>query len=612
MQRLAQRLSSPGVDARVQAGMPPERWRELLSQGRGGRIWARLEAFIRFPAQVVVDATLGDGEVIIPTTNPFFLPYVVVGTRHLHGRTVIPLIYDLYPDAIEAAGLATPDDLVSRIAARLNTWMFTHADGVVFIGQRMADQAMDRYGTPKRYTILPTGAEVSEFTPEALGDRAPDEESAELEAWCARHTVAAYVGAMGHMHDWATLAEAGKEYFARDDATSLGKSKPLGLLIAASGPGVDRLKEAWADLPADQVRFQAPLSDKAWARLLATAPLALVTLKPGAHRTSMPSKAQSAIAAGAALVAVCPEDSDLGELVDVHRVGVRVDPGDDAALVEALRGYVGKPRTLSAARKRARSVAREHYDMPRLAGLWRTFIDEVRVERSRHRRPRLAKRAMDIVVAGAALAATAPIIGAAALAVRVNLGAPVLFEQDRPGLRGKTFKLRKFRTMRSPRPGEEGPDADAARLTPVGQFLRKTSIDELPTLLNVLAGDMTLVGPRPLLVRYLDRYSAEQGRRHDVVPGVTGWAQINGRNTISWADKFRLDVWYVDNQTLWRDLEILWKTAKKVLVREGISASEHVTMPEFTGTEADSEGADGAAVIDMARFAVADGGGARG
>jgi len=592
MQRLANRLASPQVDARVEAGMAPERWRELLSQGRGGRIWARLEAFVRFPLQVVVEATVGDSEVVIPTTNPFFLPWVMVATRHLHGRTVIPLIYDLYPDAIEAAGLARPDHPASKLAGRLNRWMFEHADGVVFIGQRMADQAMERYGTPKRFTILATGAEVSEFSSEALGGTKAE---SELERWCDEHTVAAYVGAMGHMHDWATLAEAGREYFAQF-GTKNSTKKPLGLLIAASGPGVDQLRKAWQGLPTEHVRFEPPLSDRAWARLLARAPLALATLKPKAHRTSMPSKAQSAIAAGAAVVAIAPADSDLGELVDRHNVGVRVDPGDDAALVEALRRYVTKPRTLQAARRRARTVAREHYDMPRLAGQWRTFIDRVRAERSRFRPPRRAKRALDLAGAGVGLLVTGPVIAGAAVAVFASMGTPVLFRQERPGLGGKSFELMKFRTMRAPKPGEEGPEADAARLTRVGQFLRKTSIDELPTLFNVLRGDMSLVGPRPLLVRYLDRYSAEQARRHDAPPGVTGWAQVNGRNAIGWPEKFRLDVWYVDNATFWRDLGILAKTVKKVFVREGISSEGHVTMPEFMGA------ADNEVVIDMASF----------
>lgn len=167
--------------------------------------------------------------------------------------------------------------------------------------------------------------------------------------------------------------------------------------------------------------------------------------------------------------------------------------------------------------------------------------------------------------------------------VRRKLGSPVFFRQTRPGLHGRPFDMIKFRTMTDAR-GPDGrllPDAD--RLTAFGRFLRASSLDELPELLNVLKGDMSLVGPRPLLMEYLPLYSPEQARRHEVRPGVTGWAQVNGRNALSWADKFLLDVWYVDHRSLWLDIKILLLTVRKVLVREGISAAGEATMSKFTG-----------------------------
>lgn len=168
--------------------------------------------------------------------------------------------------------------------------------------------------------------------------------------------------------------------------------------------------------------------------------------------------------------------------------------------------------------------------------------------------------------------------------LRRKLGSPVFFRQVRPGLHGKPFEMVKFRTMTS----ERGPDGqlllDAVRLTPFGRFLRASSLDELPELWNVLKGDMSLVGPRPLLMEYLPFYTPEQARRHEVRPGITGWAQVNGRNAISWEDKFQLDVWYVDHRSLWLDIKILWLTVKKVLVRDGISAAGEATMPRFTGS----------------------------
>lgn len=167
--------------------------------------------------------------------------------------------------------------------------------------------------------------------------------------------------------------------------------------------------------------------------------------------------------------------------------------------------------------------------------------------------------------------------------IRRKLGSPVFFRQTRPGRHGQSFKMVKFRTMTD----AHGPDGallpDAERITPFGRFLRETSLDELPELWNVLKGDMSLVGPRPLLVEYLPLYTSEQARRHEVRPGVTGWAQVNGRNAISWEEKFELDVWYVDHQSVWLDIKILWLTVKKVLVRDGISATGEATMSKFTG-----------------------------
>lgn len=194
------------------------------------------------------------------------------------------------------------------------------------------------------------------------------------------------------------------------------------------------------------------------------------------------------------------------------------------------------------------------------------------------------KRLFDIAAAACALLVLALPLLVVIWMVRRKLGSPVFFTQVRPGMHGKPFKMVKFRSMTSERGADGELLPDAVRLTPFGRFLRSTSLDELPELWNVLKGDMSLVGPRPLLVEYLPLYSPEQARRHEVRPGVTGWAQVNGRNTLSWDDKFKLDVWYVDHRSLWLDLKILWLTVRKVLVREGISAAGEATMEKFTGS----------------------------
>jgi lipopolysaccharide/colanic/teichoic acid biosynthesis glycosyltransferase len=195
------------------------------------------------------------------------------------------------------------------------------------------------------------------------------------------------------------------------------------------------------------------------------------------------------------------------------------------------------------------------------------------------------KRFFDVVVATLALTVfSLPLIFLVAV-VRFKLGSPVFFRQVRPGRGGKPFQMVKFRTMTDARDKNGVLLQDAERLTSFGRFLRSTSLDELPELWNVLKGDMSLVGPRPLLVEYLPLYSQEQARRHEVRPGITGWAQVNGRNALSWDDRFKLDVWYVDHRTLWLDLRILWRTVRKVLIREGISAAGEATMSKFAGNE---------------------------
>ncbi len=195
----------------------------------------------------------------------------------------------------------------------------------------------------------------------------------------------------------------------------------------------------------------------------------------------------------------------------------------------------------------------------------------------------MLKRLFDVFVSASVLIVFSPLIVFLAFKVRKNLGSPILFEQTRPGLDGEPFKMIKFRTMKDAVDKDGNPLPDSERMTAFGNRLRDSSLDELPELWNVLKGEMSLVGPRPLLMQYLPLYSKEQARRHNVRPGVTGWAQINGRNAISWEDKFKLDTWYVDNHSFILDIKILFLTVKKVLVKEGISAEGHVTIEPFKG-----------------------------
>ena len=197
----------------------------------------------------------------------------------------------------------------------------------------------------------------------------------------------------------------------------------------------------------------------------------------------------------------------------------------------------------------------------------------------------MLKRTFDIVASASALVLLSPVLAITAYKVKKELGSPVLFRQTRPGLHGKPFEMIKFRTMKDATDKEGNALPDSERLTEFGKKLRASSLDELPELWNVLKGDMSLVGPRPLLMEYLPLYNAEQAKRHNVRPGVTGYAQVNGRNSLSWEDKFKLDTWYVEHQSLWLDMKILLKTVKKVIIKDGISAEGEATMTKFTGTK---------------------------
>lgn len=197
----------------------------------------------------------------------------------------------------------------------------------------------------------------------------------------------------------------------------------------------------------------------------------------------------------------------------------------------------------------------------------------------------MMKRLLDIVIASTALVVLSPLYAFVAYKVKKNLGSPVLFRQVRPGLNGQPFEMIKFRTMKDAVDAEGNPLPDSERLTAFGKMLRSTSLDEMPELWNVIKGDMSIVGPRPLLTEYLPLYNKEQAKRHDVRPGMTGYAQVNGRNAISWEEKFKLDTWYVENRSLWLDFKIMLKTVKKVIAKDDISAEGEVTMTKFTGSK---------------------------
>jgi len=306
---------------------------------------------------------LGDGVAVV-TTNPFYLPHLVAWTRWLHHKRVVALVYDLYPDALEGAGIAGAGGVLSRLAAASNRALFRRADGVVFIGDKMAAHARARYGEPRRWTVLETGADSREFAGATPGA-------------AARPPVPvlfAYVGNLGLLHDWEGLAD-GLARLSRSPLAARAR-----FLVAASGPGVAHLREACSGL-GDLVQFREPMDDAEWAAEMARVDVALVTLRNEAKRTSIPSKTFSAMAAGSAILAIAPADSDLGEIVASQRCGLRVDPGDGAAVFEAAVTFLREPETLARCRAEALRAVAERYDLAALAVRWGQFLDGLEAKR---------------------------------------------------------------------------------------------------------------------------------------------------------------------------------------------------------------------------------------
>jgi lipopolysaccharide/colanic/teichoic acid biosynthesis glycosyltransferase len=324
--------------------------------------------------------------------------------------------------------------------------------------------------------------------------------------------------------------------------------------------------------------------------LLAAADVLLVHLKddPLFHIT-IPAKTQFYLAMGKPIL--MGVSGDAAELIERSEAGIVVKPEDANAMAAGVLQFANmSDRDLAAMGARGRSFYER--ELSEAAGV-RATLAALEAAVSARRRGSVLKRGFDLIGAGAGLVVLSPVMIVTAAMLAWDLGFPVLFSQLRPGLRGRPYRLYKFRTMRDLRDATGRLLPDAERLTPVGRFVRRLSLDELPQLWNVLRGDMSLVGPRPLLVDYLDRYTLEQARRHEVRPGITGWAQVNGRNANSWDQKLDLDIWYVNNCSFALDLKILAMTLMQVFRGQGISASGHETMPEFRGTLDAKDGPSG-------------------
>ena len=589
LERVTQALNLMGTPAEMHALWSPDKWRNRFKSGKTIRMLTRLEALAAYPLKTVWDAFKASAidnvghpftaPILVATTNPFTLPFVAAITKPLHRCAVVALMYDMYPDALEATGLKP--NALTRWLERINQWTLQHIDGVVYLGDVMRESAEKRYGVHPNTFVIDNGASPDEFgqTTDALPK--------DLREWMEGRTIFSYVGNMGVMHDVETLEKAIPAFLESLDAES---RQHVGFIFAASGSGVKRLRDAWNHVYDENIRFIGPQPDREWAELLYRTDIALATLTDRAWATSAPSKIYSAIAAGCVLLAVAPDHSDLAAFVrgknGLPPAGFYVTPGDVDGLIAHLHELTHENSPiLSGDWSEQISLLAEHYDVSNMAELWQECL-----ERALPNAPetwaslfyRVSKRAMDLLASSLGLLVLSPAIALTALGVLIDLGLPVTFRQQRPGFDSAPFELIKFRSMKATQ-GPCNDQSDAERLTKFGKLIRALSLDELPTLFNVLKGDMSLVGPRPLLMQYLERYNDDQKRRQWVVPGITGWAQVNGRNSLSWEEKFKFDTWYVEHASLWLDLKILFKTFAVVFKRTGIQHANSATMPEFKG-----------------------------
>ena len=563
-------------------GVTPERyWRRWLtretdgpvvvwrchvpsSYGRSylGRVWA----FFGFTLSALTAVfRVSRPDVIIGTSPPLTIAIPAWFAARVRFRRV-PWVFeirDLWPESAVTTGVLRPDGLLTRLMYRLERWACLSADRVNVLTPAFRDDLKRRHLAPdSRVSVVPNGADTALFTP------GPRENSIRRdEEWGGRFVVL-YAGAHGRANAIGQLVDAAEAL--REDA---------GILIACVGDGPER--QRW-EREADRrglrnIRFLGPRPKERMPEYVRACDAGAAVLQRNpTFRTVYPNKmfdymacAKPVVLAidGVARKLVC-EEADAGLFVEPE------DPASFAAAVRTLAADPAHGRRLGSNGLQwvTANAAREA-----LAIRYAEILGKLAGAGTRGRSGALAKSILDRVVAALALVALSPLLALVALAVRTTMGSPVLFRQTRPGLLGRPFTLLKFRTM------TDGDEEDDSRLTALGRMLRRTSLDELPELWNVVRGEMSLVGPRPLLVQYLDLYTADQARRHEVKPGITGWAQVNGRNALSWARKFELDVWYVENRSLSVDMKIMAMTLWQVATRQGITHAGSATMPRFQG-----------------------------
>jgi lipopolysaccharide/colanic/teichoic acid biosynthesis glycosyltransferase len=535
-------------------------------------LW-RSWTFLRFAFRSVILALTLDYDVLFATSTPLTAALPGIAARWLRRKRFVFEVRDLWPELPRAMGVLR-NPLVLLMMDWLEFVAYRSANSCVALSPGIA-QGITRRGVPEsRVVTAPNGCNLDLFAPDAA-QPLPEIPGLPPDAF-----VATFTGAHGVANGLGAALDAAAELRMR------GRNDIL-LVFIGDGKEKPALIERAHREKLDNCLFVDPMPKKALAQFLsrrANVGLMILANVPAFYYGTSPNKFFDYLASGLPVLVNYP--GWMAEMVTAQGAGVVVPPQDPVAFADALMRMADARAATAEMGPRGRNFAMREFLQTTLAQRCVSVMESAAVMRSgkeMNAYRRWGKRSLDLLALLAASPFLLPVVIVVALMVRLQMGSPVFFRQARPGYRAKPFTLLKFRTMNSARDEQGSLLSDEKRLTKLGALLRRYSVDEIPQLWNVLKGEMSLVGPRPLLMQYLERYTAEQARRHEVKPGITGWAQVNGRNALSWEERFQLDVWYVDHWSIWLDLKIIAKTIRKVYLREGISKSGHATVPEFMG-----------------------------
>jgi lipopolysaccharide/colanic/teichoic acid biosynthesis glycosyltransferase/glycosyltransferase involved in cell wall biosynthesis len=544
-----------------------------LPVGNSDGLAARALAFLRFAGRSTRYALTTDYDVVYATSTPLTAAIPGIAAARLRRKLFMFEVRDLWPELPKAMG-AIRNPLVLGALGVLEKVAYRSARRCVGLAPGIVE-GIKRHGTPDdRVHLIPNAADLDLFGATASAEPwRPDGVAADdlMAVFTGTHGTA---NGLGAVLDAAALLKARGSQRIKIVLIGEGKEKPA-LMARAKAEGLDH------------VVFHAAVPKTKLAGLMRSADVGLMVLAnvPAFYYGTSPNKFFDYIATGIPVLNNYP--GWIAGMIDQHGCGIAVPPNDAKAMADAIERFEQDRPALSRMGAQARALAVRDFDRQKLAD---QFVDLV--ERSAVEAPALArssllgdglKRGLDLVAGIVAGLLLLPVMLLVALLVRTKLGSPVLFRQERPGRDGRPFEMLKFRTMTDARGSDGALLPDSERLTRFGRLLRSTSLDELPELWNIVRGDMSLVGPRPLLVEYMAKYSPRQALRHLVRPGLTGWAQINGRNKTTWPDRLELDAWYVENRSFWLDLKILARTVLKVLRCDGIDSADGAPMPKFEG-----------------------------